>query len=207
MSSTGTAIFLEPQGVFRSVLLEKKALLEARMPGQAYTQHPPHATLLFGDYGSPDLWLTTLESRLARIKTFSVTTVGWQEFPHDILAGGGHTVAFRVGLTEALLSLQLAVAEELSPFRTAIPSHPLASIEPFATSLKRYGFPFVGRHWIPHLTIGSPCVPPYDPLLVELKSNNTSYSVDVNSISVWSVNGDNHQRLAELALQRSESAI
>jgi hypothetical protein len=204
MNPSGTAVFIEPLGSLRSALLERKALLETRLPGQAYTRHPPHATLVFGRYGVPDQWLEALQARLATVAPFELATVDWQEFPNDALAAGGHTIAYRATLTPALLELQRVVADELTPFHTiAHVPHPLANTEPFATSLRRYGSPFVGPHWIPHFTIGSPRVSANDPLVAALKSGNPQHSIDVAALSVWSVNGDHHERLRELALGSS----
>ena len=203
MNHMGTAVFLEPRGPLHTALLERKAFLETRLPGQAYTRHPPHCTLLFGSYGTTGIWLDVLQERLAHVAAFTLDTDGWQEFPNDPQALGGHTVAYRARLTPALRDLQQAVAETLGAYQRNTPvSHPFADREPFATSMRRHGFPFVGSHWIPHFTIGSPRLPDGDPLLSLLMSGPTHHSMSVSSVSVWSVDGDYHERLQELALAK-----
>jgi len=196
-----SAVFIEPQGTLRTALLEAKALLESRRPGEAYTLHPPHCTIIAGDYGDPAAWLPDLRARVARRPAFTLPVDGWIQFPDDELAGGGHTVAFRAGPTPALLQLQADVAEVLAPFsRLAPASHPLIGREPFATSLRRFGFPFVGPHWIPHFTIGSPRVAASDPLLRALTAGPPCHSTPVADLSVWNVDDEVHERLHELAL-------
>lgn len=200
-----TAIFLEPTGPLRDALLGRKAHLERAMPGQAYCSHPPHCTLLFGDYGPPAAWFDALRAAVHGVPPFPVETEGWQLFPNDLLAGGGTTVAFRVRLGPQLGQLQRIVAETLAPHRppaarAAAAGHPLAAREPFATSLGRYGFPFVGEHWIPHFTIGSPRVGAETPLVRELSTGSPCHAFRLGEISVWRVAGEEHTRQAGLPL-------
>lgn len=201
MTPVRSAIFIEPRGPLRTALIERKSMLERAMPGQAYTCHPPHSTLLFGDYGSPELWTDNLRAAVISLPPFPLATDAWQEFPNDLQANGGHTVAYRVKLSPDLLRLQLTIAEVVAPFRKPDPiPHPLADREPFASSLMRFGFPFVGPHWIPHFTIGSPRVPANDPLLVTLMAGSAAHEEQINCVSVWRVTADHHERLTELAL-------
>lgn len=201
MTIERTAIFIEPQGSLRASLIERKKMLELAMPGQAYTSHPPHSTLLFGEYGPPEIWTEKLRAAVEPLPAFRLSTDAWQQFPNDLQAAGGHTVAYRVKLSPELLRLQLTIAEAVAPFRKnlSVP-HPLADREPFATSLNRFGFPFVGPHWIPHFTIGSPRVPANDPLLSTLMAGSAVHETPVGTIAIWRVTADHHERLTELAL-------
>lgn len=201
MSISGTALFIEPQGSLLASLRERKAWLESSLPGQVYGNHPPHCTLLFGAYGEPNGWLGLLATAIGRISSFTLTTKDWQQFPNDAMAGGGHTIAYRAEPNPGLFQLQAAAAGTLAPFlEPARTPHPLASIEPFGASLRRYGFPFVGPHWIPHFTIGSPRVASGDPLLAKLMSGPTRHQFPVLAVSVWRVQGNHHERLHEVAL-------
>ena len=201
MKHAGLALFIEPQGSLRETLGERKRWLEKNMPGQAYCSHPPHCTLLFSSYDPATAWLEKLRTTVATLPNFEMETTAWLEFPNDALAGGGHTVAYRSPLSSSLATLQMTVAHVLAPFRPlGQPPHPLAQIEPFAGSLQKYGFPFVGTHWIPHFTIGSPKVAAHSPLLVQLMSGPATHRFSVRSISLWRVDDDHHERLHELAL-------
>jgi hypothetical protein len=192
------AVFLDPTGPLRDAILARKALLESRLPNQAYTAHPPHCTLLYGDYGPPERAVAALRTALAGLPVLVQRSTGWLEFPDDTLAGGGHTIAYRLEATDRLLALQLRIAEALGPWhdRNVAAAHPLAGREPFATSLTRYGFPFVGSHWLPHCTIGSPRVAAGTPLLAELMAGSPEHAFEVANISVWLVQGEKHIRQA-----------
>ncbi|HET7537866.1 MAG TPA: 2'-5' RNA ligase family protein [Candidatus Didemnitutus sp.] len=201
MNHRASALFIEPEGSLRACLLDRKAWLDASMPGQTYCNHPPHCTLVFGDYGDPSRWLESLRAVTLQTPAFEVETDSWQEFPHDALAEGGHTLAYRAVLDANLGQLQRKVAKTLAQFRQdGVTTHPLANREPFASSLREFGFPFVGPHWIPHFTIGSPRVAADDPLLARLKTGPVRHRFLVRLVSVWRVDGDRHERLHELAL-------
>ena len=201
MKLRGTAFFIEPQGSLLEVIREKKALLESVLPGQPYVSHPPHCTVFFGRFGPTEEWLPTLATALAGVRTFVLRTTAWQEFDRDSMSNGGHTLAFRAESTEALGLLQRTVANTLQPFRQPAGPHPLDNIEPFATSLRRFGSPFVGEHWIPHFTIGSPRVLRSDPVLALLKSGPVSHSFFLRQLSVWDVDGDSHTKLVTIPLE------
>lgn len=206
MKTNGTAVFIEPKGTLLEALVERKAWLEKSMPGQALCGHPPHCTLFYGDYGPPAQWIEDLRRSAGELRAFELETDGWQEFTDDPMTGGGQTVAFRARLSEELARLQRTVADCLAPFsRGDAMAHPLSETEPFASSLRKFDFPFVGTHWIPHFTIGSPLVEPGSPLVAGLKSGSPSHRFLVRKISVWRVDGDKHERLDELALSGVQS--
>lgn len=201
-----TAIFLEPTGSLLATIRERKMWLEAQMPRQPYSAHPPHCTVLFGDYGPVQVWQSLLAARLAAFPSFEIETVGWHVFANDTLTGGGQTVALRAVASPALLSLQTIVAETVAPFsRNAIAAHPLALREPFATSLRHYGYPFVGPHWIPHFTIGSPQVPEDAPFVGQIQAAESRHRFTLECIGIWNVVGEAHNRIDMLPLSNTRS--
>jgi hypothetical protein len=196
-----TGIFLEPTGSLRDSLVAAKEALAARAPRAAYTSHPPHCTVLHGVYGNSDGWLEPLRRRLAGFPGFLVRTTGWVEFRDDPLAGGGHTLGYRLELSSSLAELQLVVADCLAPFAKQPGAHPLRDLEPYASSLRRFGFPFVGPHWIPHCTIGSPGAEEAVAIIPALKRFPIHHVFRAEHLSVWAIDGDRHVRRHELALR------
>ncbi|HSI86269.1 MAG: 2'-5' RNA ligase family protein [Candidatus Methylacidiphilales bacterium] len=197
------AIFIEPRGVLLEEIVQRKTMLEKILPGMPYTSHPPHSTLIFGNYGEPDAWLARLRERLKSMACFPLHVKSWVNFENDVLAGGGNTIAYRATASKELLALQVAVAEIVAPFhsvKVGKAPHPLAGREPFATSLRLYGSPFIGAHWIPHFTIGSLKGPTASELALLLTQETPNYTFSVDCISVWKVEGEKHERLHEIAL-------
>jgi len=195
------AIFVEPTGSLREILIECKTLIERQRPGEPLCSHPPHCTLLHGHYGESSAWLSRLAETISKHASFEIATTGWQVFANDPLTGGGQTLALHAKASASLYELQFAVADVLASF--VFPTgerNPLSTREPYATSLRRYGYPYVGAHWIPHFTVASLMVCEDDPWFVALTSAPASHRFLVESISVWNVDGDRHERLHELRL-------
>ena len=95
----------------------------------------------------------------------------------------------------------MQVAESLLPFISN-------NLEPksvkFAPLLKnsfdRYGFPFIGNHWIPHMTIASLNTCQNDPLIEEFLEQSLEFELDVTEISCWRVENDQHNCLEKYKL-------
>jgi hypothetical protein len=59
------------------------------------------------------------------------------------------------------------------------------------SSFLKYGFPYVGQHWIPHFTIGS--IRNKDQILKKnFLKNNKSFIFKVKYITFWNVHDDRH---------------
>ncbi len=64
-----------------------------------------------------------------------------------------------------------------------------------------FGFPFVGDHWIPHFTISSLKVAKNHKIIRDFLLDQIDISFTVNKISVWDINGNQHQMIEEFTLQ------
>jgi hypothetical protein len=105
--------------------------------------------------------------------------------------------------SESLRNLQQTAGDVLAPYvhkADILPS--VFQSEPFSSSYCRYGFPFVGDHWIPHLSVASLRVPRDHPLLRELCDMALCYRFTIGQVSVWRVQDDQHARLATVYLKK-----
>ncbi len=197
------ALFIEPQGGVREHILAQKEIVRQDCENPVYCSHPSHCTLIVGRYHSPKGWLGVLRRVVRAVPSFGVQVRGYQVFYDDLLAGGGHTVVVRVEPSPALLRLQRGVAGVLALEQdeefTAEKIN-MFSTEPLRLSYRRYGFPFVGSHWIPHFTIASLKVRRNSRLIKALVSTPVNFDMPVNQISLWKVDGDVHEKLSTLRL-------
>lgn len=195
------AVFIEPTGPLRQAIVSLKEKVERQLPGQAYGFHPPHCTLLVGQYESPDEWRKDLTIAISKTTPFEIQTDGFQIFYDDVLAGGGHTFTFKAKPTAELFALQKKAADVLKEWRTTNSTGKRVALmdrEPFRSSQVQFGFPFVGQHWIPHFSIASLKVVKDSPLLGELSSGGAQFSFLLDRVSVWEIEGDHHAKMFEL---------
>jgi hypothetical protein len=203
-------IFIEPTGQLRETIVCLKARVEGLLPAQTYASHPPHCTLLAGRYNLSGAWQKLLAEELSEVSPFKIQTAGFFCFHHDKLAGGGHTVAIKAEPSPSLFALQRQIAECFKRWWQAEADDSrdtLLQQEPFATSQARYGFPFVGPHWIPHFTIASLKVGLDAPILRELLACEARFEFLVDRVSAWEIEGDDHLKLCDLNLAGQAAGI
>ncbi len=177
---TRHAVLIEPDGALRELVLAWKSRAAARCPSSAYLGHPP-----------------------AALQELCTTRHVPHVFYNDAFAAGGHTCAFAAGLTDDLARLQFAVCDAIRPhaIRKADSQLPVAlRRDPFLRSWRQYGFPFVGSHWIPHLTIASVPTRPDDPFIAEFLASAAGPPQAVRAVSWWRITGERHERLASMRL-------
>jgi hypothetical protein len=181
--STRHAVFLEPDREVRELLLVWKRRIAARWPSAAYLSHPPHSTIWVGSLTDPDAAGHAVHEAAARASAEAVRLSGPHVFYDDPLAGGGQTLAFTAPRTPALSALQLAMHAAIAPY--------IAD-----------DYPFVGPRWIPHFSVASVPVRRDDPVIREFISTPVEPLVTICRLSWWIINGDRHERLADLRVNR-----
>ena len=203
MAEARHAVFVEPEGPLRAAVTDWKARVAGFFPASAYLHHPPHGTLWVGHVSRAHDALAALRPAVAAVPAIAGFACRPHVFYDDAMAGGGQTCAFAAPLTPALTALQHAVSEALVPY-CAVPA--LADVpapirqEPFVSSLRRYGFPFVGPHWIPHFTVASLPTPRDAALIREFLDQGEQPSDAIRVVSWWHIIGDDHQRVERLPL-------
>jgi hypothetical protein len=196
-------LLIEPDGALRELVLAWKSRTAARCPSSAYVGHPPHITVWAGDVADAARTEEALRAIAAALQEFCTARHVPHVFYDDGLAGWGHTCAFASGLTDDLARLQFAVCDAIRPdaIRKADAQLPVAlRREPFLRSWRQYGFPFVGSHWIPHVTIASLPTRPDDPFIADFLASPAAPPQAVRAVSWWRITGDRHERLASMRL-------
>ena len=78
------------------------------------------------------------------------------------------------------------------------------SIKKFQKNLDTFGYPFVGKEWLPHFTIASIKSNSKKKKTIFkdfLNQNISNKTFKIMFISVWMIRGDNHKRLFKIYLK------
>ena len=197
----GFAIFIEPEGELRTNILKWKKMIEAKFPNQIYCSHPPHSTLIYVNIKQEEMALFSVGNILRVFPTFHNKIVEADVFWNDNAAGGGHTLYWKIQSSQPLLNLQREVAESLHPFISNNTEPTFVKNEPLLkNSFDRYGFPFIGNHWIPHMTIASLKTYHNDPLIEEFLEQSCEFELDVTEVSCWSIDNEQHNCIGRYKL-------
>lgn len=196
-----TGFFIEPLGdALREITEGKKGLTEA-FGSTRYSDHPPHLTILTGYYPVQEEWLGSAAQSLSGLRGLEIRVTGPHVFFDDVQAGGGHTLALKVEREDPLVRLQIEVAERISKDRKKVRSD-LFSKGVLGESFERYGFPFVGTHWIPHFTLACLPVVRSHPRIEGFLKRPFSAKFFVDKITVWEISESRHERISEIPLTR-----
>ena len=197
----GLAVFLLPKGDFALELVRWKEKVEKQYPKQPYTTHPSHMTLINMKVKNEDDGIAAISALSNSTNPFQITVnrkdVFWDDTPT-----GGHTLFFGIEKNDALYILQKLLAEALQEVKKNVPPpNYLTGNKQLLESYDKYGFPFVGDHWIPHFSVSSLRTEKKHPIIEDFLSSTKQYHFTSNQISLWRVDDDEHTLLETVHFQ------
>jgi 2'-5' RNA ligase len=195
-------IFLEPNKPLKKIIIKWKKNLKKKNIKGKLINHPPHSTIFFANIRNKKQLFLIIEKTIKEFKKFKVTVNKTDVFKNDLFTGGD-TIYLNIKKNRKLLLLQKKIAINLRSLvdkksknkRNLKFKNKLLDI-----SQKKYGFPFVGNHWMPHFTIGSikNFIQMNDyKIFRKLKINLNN---EINKITVWKIIGNKHIKLKEIKL-------
>jgi hypothetical protein len=121
---------------------------------QLFLSDPPHLTLCTGK--TKDIQAVAAALSSLEIKKIDSAMLGWHLFQEDKVTKKS-TICFDVEKTKKIAMLQKIVLETLFPLREGILKRYVGVSFPKAekNNLKKFGFPFVGKSWISHISLCS----------------------------------------------------
>ncbi len=177
VSGTGpgfAALDLDPASA--AWVMAHKDAVRARRAAVRYLDDPPHLTLCVGDYLEHSRVINALHVVAERTASVVADTADWLVFRDDPLTGG-HTLACAFSPMAAATQrvVQASVLAAISPLRDPARSAAryaahMAQLSPLRqASVVRYGFPFTGEDWIPHVSIASIAPAAWDEVWTEMQ--------------------------------------
>ena len=196
------AAFIIPKKKIRDKILDLKKKIKTNFGNQPYLSHLPHCTLFTINASNKILNekknFNTLTIKSNFNKTLIIKKTGI--FLNDPITGG-KTIYFGVTKTPFLNMLQSELLKLFFKFNTS--SKMKFKYNWMNKNNKRYGYPFVGKKWIPHLTIAS---------LTSFHNKNKfiknflNKKIDTkelfNKVYIYKVNGDKHTYLWSINVLR-----
>lgn len=197
------AVFVEPTGDLLAFIRRWKARFDSVLPGQPLTAHPPHCTLIAARCQPREGGMRSIANGIT-VRPFTCSTLERVRiFEEDPMSDGGHTAVIEVAESSELRALQNDAANAMREIIDVGAAKQTAKglRDPvLRASQKKFGFPFVGTHWIPHFTIGSPRVDRAHALLAALESELCQFTFRVSSVSLWDLDADPHRRIETIPL-------
>jgi len=185
-------IFIEPNHELKTYIKKWKKKINKKFISSKLTSHPPHSTIYYANLVKDKDVLKVLKTTLKTINSFKISIKKTFIFYDDKLTNGD-TMCLLINKNNRLFQIQKKIAKNLKFFiKKNSNKNSQLSNKVLLTSIRRYGYPFVGSHWLPHFTISS--------IKNKRGSNEFKQFVDekvkfkniINYISVWKISGNKH---------------
>ncbi|MBM3231765.1 hypothetical protein FJZ21_00070 [Candidatus Pacearchaeota archaeon] len=156
-------IALEPERKVYEKIMDHKETVFNLVGDQKFLSHSPHTTLVLlnlDDYGEKII-LEKISSFVSKTKKINSEIKGMHVFYNDIQTGGNTiTYNFSSFATKNLKNLQVEFLDSLNisdkmKFFSSESDVFKKSGQIEKDNIIKYGFPFVGENWIPHLSLAS----------------------------------------------------
>ena len=196
--------FIEPKGIILKRIQFWKQLVRKNLKNQKYLNHPPHSTIAVFDL-KKKIKINLLRSifRDFSQNSFNVKIANSSIFYEDPITNGD-TLHLKIKKNVNLSKLQIKILKSFKKIDVYLKKNKKFSIKKFQTNLDMFGYPFVGKEWLPHFTIASVKSNSNKKKTIFkdfLNQNISSKIFKIKFISVWLIKGDNHKRLFKIYLK------
>ena len=197
----GLGVFIVPNGELKSKIISWKQKIEKELHEQPYTSHPPHMTIIHSNINECNSAINEIKECLKGLKSFKITVHKNNIFWNDLFTGG-NTLSYNIKKNKYLNEIQKKISVVFSKYKenNETPKF-FRTHKQLYNSYLDFGFPFVGDHWIPHFTISSLKVAKNHKIIREFLLDQIDVSFTVKTVSIWDINGDQHQMIEECILK------
>tara|TARA_Y100001970_G_scaffold284661_1_gene402504 strand:- start:1282 stop:1884 length:603 start_codon:yes stop_codon:yes gene_type:complete len=195
--------FIEPDQKLKKIIINYKRIVKKNFGNQIYLSHPAHLTLL----------TMSVKRKLHKNKIIKITKfiknfknikikISKIKFFFNDPQTKCHTMFFSLKKNTSLNNFQMKLISFLNQI---IESKNIVKKDKFDGKLKkdyrRYGYPYVGKNWIPHFTISSISKKHNLEKIQFLIKKKISLKSNIKKISIWSINKDQHKKLHTLSFK------
>jgi len=150
------AAFIEFDKSITQKILSKKKMVKKNFGNQTYLNHPVHLTLFtLKIQRISELKKIYLEDKRKISKSLLINVRSADIFIDDPLTHG-HTIFYKIKKNKRIQETQLIHLKKINKKIKVLKNDiDLFDIPILKRNYKKYGFPFIGKVWIPHTTIAS----------------------------------------------------
>ena len=198
-------IFIEPTKPDFNYLNKWKKKIKGIFGNQKYLSHPIHTTIAVFDIKKTikkDFFIS-LKKEMKLYRGFKINITKPSIFYNDPLTNGD-TLFFKIKKNTKIILFQKKILSHFKKIDKNILRKLFFKNRKYQINYKKFGFPFVGRDWVPHFTIASiksrskKQKEIYKDFLLEENFHKELY---VKQFSIWQINKDKHKKVIEIKLK------
>jgi 2'-5' RNA ligase len=192
-------VFYIPDTTFQSEVVLLKSFFKDKAKKQKYLNHIVHSTIYV--FETENKYLADVIENFVDLKKtnskFSLEINDWIVFENDSFTKL-NTLSLKINYSNKLEKLQTSVVRLLSKYSSK--KEDLNLEEECLKSYKLYGFPFVGKHWTPHITIGSFDISSKEILALCDKKILFPKNMIMDNLGLYKIDQDNHTLIQKIKL-------
>jgi len=199
-------IFIEPDFDLKLQVLRDKSTIFDLYGNQTYLKHLPHCSIYVFNITQKQLNKLKYNKLLNlnfNTKNITIKVNKTNVFKNDLLTNGD-TYCYEINKNKYLDDLQKKIIKFFLPYVDKKPKKTLYNESWMNHNYDKFGFPFVGKKWIPHITLASISTKnkKYKFLNKFLKLNLT-YNQKIDKVSVYKIQKEKHKFLWHIFLNNN----
>lgn len=199
-------IALNPDHNFSNFINKQKDTIKNLIGPQLYLKDPPHITLFLFKTDNPTSILQEIKELSLALTKIKLSIKDLHVFYNDKWTGGNTiTYNFHENDVDNLKQIQIQlinkVHKQIEPFFTEQYKNYNDYSELEKSNINKFGFPFVGENWIPHITLASIEKDKFDIIFEKIKQTTFPEELTINAINLYKVEGSELVKSFELKSQ------
>lgn len=198
-------IALEPERRIKEIIDEQKKEIRMMVGEQKYLSHSPHLTLITSNFNDLPCLIERLQTESEGLEKIAANIKGLHVFYDDVQTEGNTlTYGFSEQTIDELRKVQKRVIDSLERYNDKSYferiSDKFNDIE--RQNYQRYGFPFVGENWIPHLTLSSIEKPKFEEVYNTISKKQIGGSFKFDNLALYEITDKGNILLASFPLDK-----
>ena len=205
MSNMKIGIFIEPPKKKFAYLIRWKKNIKKIFGNQKYLSHPLHTTIAVFDIKKKigKTFYLSLRKEMRLFNKFKIYITKPSIFHNDPLTGGD-TLFFKIKKNKKIIIFQKKILNHFNKIDKSIIRNTNFKNKKHQINYEQFGFPFIGKDWIPHFTVASiksklkNTKEIYKDFLLE---KNFNKELEVKHFSIWEIDKEKHKKILQIKLR------
>ena len=190
-------VFYCVDGILKNDVQSIKSFFKTKSKESKYLNHLVHSTLYVFEIESEKIndVIEKFQSLQEVLSPVFSEINKWRVFENDVLTNL-NTLCLDIELSNDLFNLQMNVVNAFLGIHLKKPNTDFEGL--LKESYNQFGYPFVGKHWIPHITIGSLDIEKKKLTEFSEEMINFPRAIKINNLGLFKIEADSHSLIKRI---------
>ena len=198
-------ISLIPEKVLYEKISKAKEIIFNEFGNQIYLLDPPHLTLIVSNTDKINELVAELRIKAKNKKKIPCSIIDWLIFSEDKITGQAALALKVLDKDERLLKIQSEMSSLAAIYKSEVVPKRYNNIGNLSSEEKKnialYGYPYVGRKWLPHISISALDLKNVSLALEKLYINDFTTETYFDKLVISKLKNEKPSKIATINLQ------